>query len=264
MNIFLRELRANFKSLLIWSLIVVLFTVVGYSKFSAFYGNPDLLKILDAYPPAMIEAAGLNTFNLTTVTGFFGVMVAYFGLILSIAAAMWGSEIISKETRDKTVEYSLTLPVTRGHLVTAKIAAAGVNCLALLLVTWGIILAGSRSFKPDAEFFRFVSTSMLAFLMMQLIFLALGIFLGCSLQSHKRAGSLAVTLILASYVASILTELSEDLDFLNYISPFNFFDPVAVLGGSHLDPFFIGLSLTIAAVAFAAAYIAYNRRDLYI
>jgi ABC-2 type transport system permease protein len=264
MNIFLRELRANFKSLLIWCLIVVLFTVVGYSKFSAFYGNPELLKILDAYPPAMIEAAGLDTFNLTTVTGFFGVMVAYFGLILSIAAAMWGSDIILKETRDKTVEFSLTLPVTRTRLVTAKIAAAGVNCLVLLLVTWGVTLAGSQSFEPDQVFFKFVPTSMLVFALMQLIFLALGIFLGCAIHSHKKAGSLAVTLILASYVASILTELSDDLAFLNYISPFNFFDPAVVLRESHLDPFFVGLSLAISAIAFVAAYIAYNRRDLYI
>jgi len=103
MNIFLRELRANLKSLLIWSFIVILFTVVGYSKFTAFYQNPDLLKVLDAYPPDVINAMELGAFNLTTVTGFFGVMVAYYGLILSIAAAMWGSDIISKETRDKTV-----------------------------------------------------------------------------------------------------------------------------------------------------------------
>ncbi len=32
---------------------------------------------------------------------------------------MWGSDIISKEERDKTVEY-LTLPVTRARLLTAK------------------------------------------------------------------------------------------------------------------------------------------------
>ncbi len=49
MNIFFRELRANLKSLLIWSGIVILFNIVGFSKFSAFYNNPELLSILDKH-----------------------------------------------------------------------------------------------------------------------------------------------------------------------------------------------------------------------
>ena len=61
MNIFLRELRANLKSLIIWSFIVVLFVAVGFSKFSAYYENPELLAILDTMPAAMLEA-----FNLTS------------------------------------------------------------------------------------------------------------------------------------------------------------------------------------------------------
>ncbi len=137
MNIFLRELRSNLKSLLIWSGIVFLFSIIGFTKFSAFYDNPELMVIVDSMPPAMISALSMNAFNLTTVTGFFGIMIVYFGLILAISAAMWGSDIISKEERDRTVEFSLTLPVTRARVVTSKAAAAAVNCLILLLVLWG-------------------------------------------------------------------------------------------------------------------------------
>ena len=57
MNIFLRELRANLKSLIIWGVIVILFTVVGFSKFSAYYHNPEMSAILDGFPTAMVEAA---------------------------------------------------------------------------------------------------------------------------------------------------------------------------------------------------------------
>jgi ABC-2 type transport system permease protein len=51
-------------------------------------------------------------------------------LMLSIAAAMWGSDVISKEERDKTVEFALTLPVT-GRVVLAKTAAMLVDCILL-------------------------------------------------------------------------------------------------------------------------------------
>ena len=83
MNILLRELRANFKSLLIWSGIALLFVTLGFSKFSAYEGNPELLAILDSVPPVILEAFSFNAFNLTTITGFFGVMFSYFSLILS-------------------------------------------------------------------------------------------------------------------------------------------------------------------------------------
>ncbi len=43
MNIFKRELRANLKSLVVWGVISVLFVIVGFSKFAAYYNNPDMV-----------------------------------------------------------------------------------------------------------------------------------------------------------------------------------------------------------------------------
>ncbi len=97
MNIFLRELRANLKSLIIWSVVVILLIVIGVAKFSAFANDPQMLAILDSMPKAMLEALNLRAFNLTTLSGFYGIMFVYFGLMGAIAAAMWGSDIISKE-----------------------------------------------------------------------------------------------------------------------------------------------------------------------
>jgi ABC-2 type transport system permease protein len=263
-NIFLRELRANFKSLLIWSGIVILFNLVGFMKFSAYYGNPEMLAILDSMPPAMLAAFSVSSFNLTTVTGFYGIMITYFGLVLGIAAAMWGSDIISKEEREKTVEFSLTLPVTRTRVVTAKLAAALVNCIILLLITWGITLVSAQQYKPDSDFYNYVSISIPAYFLMQLIFLALGIFLGCAMKLHKRAGSLAVSILLGTYFASVLSGMSKDMEFLKYFSPFKYFDPVLMLRDSSLEFPFVLLSLVIIAVFLAGAYLTYTKRDLYI
>ncbi|MBN1139998.1 MAG: ABC transporter permease subunit, partial [Anaerolineae bacterium] len=113
MNIFVRELKANLKSLIIWSVIVILFIVMGVSKFSAYYNNPEMLAIFDAMPPQLVKAMEFEALDLTTLNGFIGLMFTYYALLLGIAATMWGSDVISKEERDKTVEFALTLPVTR-------------------------------------------------------------------------------------------------------------------------------------------------------
>ena len=264
MNIFLRELRANLKSLVIWSVIVLLFVTVGFSKFAAYEGNPELLAILDSIPPAIVEAFSFNAFNLTTITGFFGVMIIYFSLLLSIAAAMWGSDIISKEERDKTVEFSLTLPISRSRLVTGKLLAALVLCIVLLLVTWAGVLVNSAAYQTDSQYYTFVARSMLSLFLLQMIFLAIGLFLGCAMKRYRRAGSLAVAILLSTYFLSVISGLSEDLEFLKYLSPFKYFDPAGLLQGNGFEGVFLLLTAAIIAVSLAGAYVTYARRDLYI
>jgi len=264
MNIFVRELKANLKSLLIWGVIVALFVTVGISKFSAYYGNPEMLAILDEMPPALLAAFSFQAFNLTTITGFFGLMFTYFALLLSIAAAMWGSDIISKEERDKTVEFSLTLPVTRSRLVTAKTLAALVNCIGLLLITWAVSLVSAAQYQPDSEFYSFLRLCMLALFIMQLTFLAIGILLGCAMKRYKRASSVAVALLLGTYFLSVISSLNKDLEFLKFFSPFKYFDPGVLLREARLDVTFVGLSLAIILVSMVSAYLTYARRDLYI
>jgi ABC-2 type transport system permease protein len=264
MNILLRELKANLRSLIIWGVIVVLFVTVGFSKFSAYYENPEMLVILDGMPPAMLAAFNMQAFNLTTLSGFFGLMFTYFALMLGIAAAMWGSDIISKEERDKTVEFSLTLPVPRSRLVTAKTLAALVNCIGLLLITWAVSIASAMQYQPDSAFFTFLAWCMLALFMLQLLFLAVGIFLGCAMKRYKLASSVAVSVLLGTYFLSVISGLSKDLDFLKYLSPFKYFDAGLLLRESRMDLTFVGLSLAIILVCMAGAYLAYARRDLYI
>ena len=264
MNIFLREIRANFRSLLIWGGITILLIFIAITKFSAYEGNPEMLEILDNMPPALLEAFQMNAFNLTTITGFYGVMFTYFSLIATISAAMWGSDIISKEERDKTVEFTLTLPITREKLVTGKILAALVNCIGLLIIMWVASLVAVAQYQPDSEFYDFLALSMLSLFIIQMVFLSVGIFLGCSMKQYKRAGAVAVSILLGTYFLSIISGLNENLEFLKIFSPFTYFNPATLLNESTIDIRYVLLSLAITAAFIIGGYYTYARRDLYI
>ncbi len=264
MNIFLRELNANLKSLIIWGVIVVLFAAIGFAKFSAYANNPELLAVLDNMPEALLDAFNMKAFNLTTLSGFYGVMYTYFALIVGIAATMWGSDIISKEERDKTVEFSLVLPVTRSRVVTAKALAALVNCIGLLLITWGVTVASAQSYQPDSGFYAFLNMSTLGLFLLQLVFLSVGLFLGCAMKQYKRSGSTAVSILLAAYFFSIITNLHEKLDFLKYVTPFKYVDAGLMFRESKIEPLYIGLAAVIVVAAITGAYVSYSKRDLYI
>jgi ABC-2 type transport system permease protein len=264
MNIFLRELRANLKSLLIWSAILILLIIMAVAKFSAFAGDPETIKMLDSMPPALVAAFGMNAFNMTTISGFYGIMFIYFALMAAIAAAMWGSEIISKEERNKTVEFSLVLPVSRNRVITAKVLAALINCIAFVLITWGASLVAVQSYKPDDAFYKFLSLEMQGMFVIELIFLAVGLLLGCAMKRYKLSGSTAVGIILLAYFMSIVTVMNKDLDWLKYFTPFKYFDAAQLLKTGRLDVPFLLLSAAIIVVCMVGAYWAYNKRDLYI
>ena len=264
MNIFLRELKANFKSLIIWCIIIGLLVVIGVSKFTAYAGNPEMLKILDAFPPAVLDAFSMRGFNLTTVSGFYGIMFIYFGLMGAIAAAMWGSDNISKEERDKTVEFSLVLPVSRSRVVTAKVLAALINCILLVLVTWGVSYLAVQQFNPDQAFYSFLALEMQAFFMIELIFLAMGILLGCAMKQYKWSASAAVGIILVTYFISIISVMQEKLNFLEWFTPFKYYDAAEIFRSGHLDGTNLLISAGIIVACVAVAYVVYNRRDLYI
>ena len=262
MNMFARELRANLKSLLIWSGIMLLLIILAVAKYSAFAGDPAMLKMMDSLPPAMLDALNMRAFNLTTLSGFYGVIFIYFGLLGAIAAALWGSDSISKEERDKTVEFSLVLPVSRSQVVTAKVLAAVVNCLVFALITWGVSVIAVQSFHPDQAFYSFLLLEMEAMLALELIYLAIGLLLGCAMRQYKLSGSAAIGLILATYFLSIVASLQANLDFLKYFTPFKYFDAGEFFRTGQLDGGYLLLSAAIIAVAVAAAYWVYRRRDL--
>jgi len=263
-RIYLRELKANFKSLLIYMGVVAFFVVVGFQKFSAYAENPEILEVLDSMPEALLESFNMNAFNLTTLEGFFGVMYAFVALILGIAAVMWGSEIISKEERDKTVEFALTLPVKRSTLITAKIAAALTYCLGLALATWGLNAVSAAGYDPSPGFYKFLFEGMAALFVLQVIFLAVGIFIGSALRQHKRSGSVAISVLLVTYFFSVISGLKEEWDFLKYLTPFAYFDPARILRESSVEPVYLWISFGVILVSLIGAYLTYARRDLYI
>jgi len=264
MNIFIRELKANLKSLLIWSVIIALMIMIAVAKFSAFAGDPEMLKMLDSMPPALLDAFNMRAFNLTTLSGFYGLMFVYFALMGAMAAAMWGSDIISKEERDKTVEFSLVLPVSRSRVVTAKALAALVNCVAFVLITWAVSLVAVRSYHPDQAFHAYLALEMQAMLAIELIFLAIGLLLGCAMQQYKLSGSTAVAIILTTYFMSIISGMQKKLDFLKYLTPFRYFDAGELFRNGKMDGAYLLLSAGIIVVSVATAYWMYNKRDLYI
>jgi ABC-2 type transport system permease protein len=105
---------------------------------------------------------------------------------------------------------------------------------------------------------------MQAMLSIELIFLAIGLLLGCAMKQYKRSASVAVAIILATYFMSIISSMQANLDSLKYFTPFRYFDAGELFRNGKMGGNYLLLSAVIIVVCVTAAYWVYNKRDLYI
>ncbi len=264
MNIIKRELRAHMKSLIIWSVSIIALVAMMTSEFSAYYNNPEMADILDAMPQPMLEAFSMAGANLTTVSGFISMASLYFYILLSIYAALLGSSIISKEERDKTAEFFLTLPVSRVKVIFCKVVSAIILCVVINIVTTLAVYGTTIQYDRGEEFNKFMLLMMSGIFIIQMIFMSVGMLLSAVVKRYKLSGKYSMILLFGLYAVSILVSLSDKLENFKYITPFKYFEANYILHQGNLEFKYLLLSMVIIVVSIAGTFIVYPRRDLYI
>lgn len=261
-RMYLHELRANLKSLLIWTAVMLLLVVIALAKFEGYRNNPELLKVLDTMPKPLLDAFSMRAFNLTTLEGFYGVMAVYFYLMAAIASAIWAANAVAKEEFNKTAEFTLVLPLPRRSILTAKALAALTTSLAFVLLTWAISLVGAQRYAPAPAFYHFLRLEMLGMAFISLLSWALGLAFAAVWKRPKQAASAAVIVLLAAYVLSTVQAMHEKLEFLKWVTPFKCFDAGDLYRTGTLSSTYVALTLLITGTLIALSYMAYSRRDV--
>lgn len=264
MNIYIREMKASIKSLIIWAASISAIMVIWMAEFSAFANDASMMDMFDSFPEGMMRAFGFETFNITTLTGYTGLVFTYVVLILCIHAILKGNSVIAKEERDKTVEFTLVLPVKRGKIVLSKLAAAVTNCVLLIGYLYGFNLAISQKYLPDEKFMKFFGLLILGTFILQMVFVSIGVMLGCILKRYKKSGYIGASLIIGLYIISIMIDFSDKIEFLKYVTPFRYFAPTVIHNSMELNWVYIVISIGIIIASLATGFLTYRRRDLYI
>ncbi len=262
MNIFLRELKANRKALIIWSSCMFLLIVSGMSKYTAYSSGGASSEVFNKMPYSMRALLGIGSFDVTAISGFFAFLFLYIELTVAIHAVLLGSSIIAKEEYDKTTEFLMVKPVSRSAVVTSKFLAALTNIVILNIVTLFSSVVMVAAYNKGKDISGEVATFLLSMLIVQLIFMSLGALLSAFMRNPKASGSLATGILLGSFVISKITDLTDRLNALNVLSPFKYFSYKNIVNGSGLSLGIAILSILLITALSALTYIFYRRRDL--
>ena len=263
MNIFIQEMKAHRKSIIIWCIGMFFMIVAGMGKFSAYSSTGQSINdIIAKIPKSVRIIMGFGDYDVSKASGYFALLFLYLVLMATIHAVMLGANIISKEERDKTSEFLFVKPVSRNRIITFKILASLVNITILNIITLisSIVLVGKYS-KGETVTNEIIKL-MVGMFIIQLIFLVIGTGLAAITQNPKTATSGATGILLITYMLSIFVDLNNKIENLKYLTPFKYFEAKNLINGGGFDPVFVVLSILIIAILTSGTYLFYKKRDL--
>jgi ABC-2 type transport system permease protein len=265
MNIYARELKAHYKSFLIWAASMVFLIAAGMMKYAAFAKTgASINELFKSLPVELMKAMGIDPgMDLSSVSVFYSIFFLYFLLLMTVHSCLLGASIIAKEERDKTADFLLVKPIRRSRVITAKIMAALTQVVLYNLVTFAASVAFVEQANTTGHALTgpiFAVTSML--LIIQVLFLGIGLLLGAWARSAARASGIATAIILGTFLLKVLIELENDLDFLEFLTPFSYFKSAEIMFDHTIRVGYIVLSLAVTAVTVAGTYFFFGRRDL--
>ncbi len=264
MTILRRELGSNLRGLLIWALALALLNFWMVSIFPGMAAEgAKLEELTEMYPESMMKMFNMDKLNFSDPLGFYGVesffMVVLFG---SIYAAILGSGLLAKEEDEKTIEFLLARPVSRGEIIRDKVL-----CWVIYMVLFNVIIGiftwlGFEFFDVGAFSRATLFFLVLAPLFVHLIFGAMGFLSALFFVRRKAALSMSIGLVLGLYFLNAIALLSEDMQFLGWFSPFRYMDAADIVNNGGINwTYALGL-LLVAAVMVAVAGILYRKRDI--
>lgn len=263
MNIVKRELKAHRKSLIIWCIGVLAMVAAGMSKYAGLSTSGQSMNdLLEQMPKALQAIMGLGTLDISTPTGYYGILYIYLLLMATIHAVMLGATIISKEERDKTSEFLFVKPVSRKQIIFSKLVAAFINIVIFNLVTLfsSILIVGNYSDGESIS--EDILITMAGMFLLQVLFLVIGSAIASIYKKPKKAASFSTGILLLTFVLSVIIDLNEKMEVLKFFTPFKYFEAKNVMFGAGLDTFYIFLSLILITILAGITFTFYSKKDL--
>lgn len=263
MNIFLHELKSYRKSILIWTVSLVVLIVSTFSLFPALTKDiADTRMLFEGFPEAIRNGMGVVLDHFGSILGYYAFPLSFVILIGAIQAMNMGTSIVSKEVRDKTADFLLTKPVTRSTILTAKIFAVLTSLILTNVVYFAAATLIAHSVSKEnfnSKLFFMISITLF---FVQLIFMSIGILLSVSLPKIKSAIPISLGTVFTFYFINFLSTAASD-DALRYLTPFKYFDPTYIVEHDSYELNFMLISMVIILTCIIASYIIYGRKDIH-
>lgn len=260
MTLFLHELKRDRIKLVVWTAAIASMLLISIIIYPEMTSHMNDMGDMFAEMGGFSEAFNIDKVNFGQFSGYFAVECGnVLGLGGAFFAALLGISALSKEERERTAEFLLTHPVSRNYAAAQKLAAVISEVLILNVVTALISFAGALAIgeKTDAGLFF---TVFLGYLLMQIEIACIMFGISAFLRGNGIGIALGAAFVL--YFMNILANLTDEAEFLRYITPFSYADGTSIAASGRIEVKYLIPGLIFTAAGVAAAFIKYNKKDI--
>ncbi len=260
MTIYIKELKQSFKSLCIWTASIAFMMLVCILLFPEMKNEMESVTAVFANMGGFTAAFGMDKLSFGELMGFYGIECGnIMGLGGGFFAALAGISVLAKEEKERTAEFLLTHPVSRFSVITGKLLSVLTQVVILNLVAVSVSLISAAAIGESFEMKEFILLHT-AYLIMQTEIAC--ICFGISAFIKRGSIGTGLGLALALYFMNIVCNISEQAEFLRYITPYGYAEASNIISEGKLDMGLIAVGAVISVVGAAIGYIRYIKKDI--
>ena len=260
MTIIKHEIKANAKTMLIWSFSIGFIILAVMLMFPLM--EEQLIEMGDLFSNmnGLSSAFGLDQLSVYSPIGYYGSQV---GVVLSLGGALFtamlGADLLSKEEGGHTAEFLLTSPISRLNIVLQKLAAMIVivfifEVICFSMATLSFVFIKESIPMPEfllyhvAQFYLHIEIACICF--------------GISAFSEKMNTGLALGIATILYFIDIMVKTVGDLDFLKYITPFYYASAGDIFSSGKIDGVLVFIGIVVSVFFIIVSGLQYSRKDV--
>ena len=260
MTIYIKELKQSFKSLCIWTASIAFMMLVCVLLFPEMKGEMDSVSSIFANMGGFTAAFGMDKLSFGQLMGFYGIEC---GNVLGIGggffAALAGISVLANEEKERTAEFLLTHPISRVSIIAQKLLSVLTQVVVLNIVVVAVSLISAAVIDESFE--------MKEFMLLHVAYLIMQLEISCicfGISAFIRRGSIGIGLglALAFYFMNLVCNMTEQAEFLLYITPYAYAEASNIISEGKLDTVLIVIGIIIAVIGAAVGFIKYTKKDI--
>ncbi len=260
MTIYIKELKQSFKSLCIWTASIAFMMLVCVLLFPEMKGEMDSVSSIFANMGGFTAAFGMDKLSFGQLMGFYGIEC---GNVLGIGggffAALAGISVLANEEKERTAEFLLTHPISRISIIAQKLLSVLTQVVVLNIVVVAVSLISAAVINESFE--------MKEFMLLHVAYLIMQLEISCicfGISAFIRRGSIGIGLglALAFYFMNLVCNMTEQAEFLRYITPYAYAEASNIISEGKLDTVLIVIGIIIAVIGAAVGFVKYTKKDI--
>ncbi len=260
MTIIKHELRQNRTAFTVWTASIALLLIVCVFLFPEMKGEMDSVGDLFASMGSFTAAFGMDRLNIGTLIGYYSIECGnILGLGGALFASLLGISALAKEEKDRTAEFLLTHPIPRTRVVAGKLAAILIQITAMNLIILALSLLSVALIGEDIPFKELLLIHG-AYVLLQLELAC--ICFGISAFLRRGGSGIGMGLASAAYFLNLVANISENVRFLHWLTPFAYCEGADIIASGALDGGRIAAGTALAIAGVIAACRQYSRKDI--